>query len=70
MTKDMEDKKPKWYTELTTALNGLGEELGLDDIGTQRMRDFVVSTAKMQYMAGNRAGIYWARNGKNKTVEA
>lgn len=66
----MEDKKPKWYAELTAALNNLAEELGLDDIGTQRMRDFVVSTAKSQYMEGNRAGIYWARTGKNKTANA
>ncbi len=66
----MEDKKPKWYAELLNALNALGEELGLDDLGTERMRDFVVSTAKSQYMAGNRAGIYWAKNGKNKAVEA
>lgn len=66
----MEEKKPKWYAELVNALNALAEELGLDDPGTQRMRDFVVSTAKSQYMAGNRAGIYWARNGKNKPAEA
>lgn len=66
----MEDKKPKWYAELVNALNTLAEELGLDDLGAQRMRDFVVSTAKSQYMEGNRAGIYWARTGKNKGANA
>lgn len=64
----MEEVKAKWYVELVSAINTLAEELGIDDLGTRRMRDFVVSTAKAQYTAGNRAGIYWARTGKNKNV--
>lgn len=52
--------------DLIRAVNGFAEEIGLDDFNADRMREFVVSTAKSQYMAGNRAGIYWARNGKNK----
>lgn len=66
----MDDQKPKWYVEITRAINALGEELGLDDFGTQKMRDFVVSTAKSQYTAGNRAGIYWTRTGKNNVGSA
>lgn len=65
-----EDKRPKWYVDLTAAVHALAEEFGLDDLSTQRMRDFVVSTAKSQYMEGNRAGIYWARTGKNKGAHA
>ena len=56
--------------ELIRAINGFAEEIGLDESTSDRMRDFILSTAKSQYMAGNRAGIYWARNGKNKAVGA
>jgi hypothetical protein len=66
----MDDKKPKWHMELIRAINGFAEEIGLDESTSDRMRDFILSTAKSQYMAGNRAGIYWARNGKNKAVGA
>ncbi len=62
----MEETRATWYVELVSAINSLAEELGVDDLGTRRMRDFVVSTAKSQYTAGNKAGIYWARTGKNK----
>lgn len=57
----MEHETP-WYKALVSVCNELGEELGLDDDGTKRMRDFVILEAKRQYTAGNRAGIYWARN--------
>ena len=66
----MEDTKAKWYVDLLRAINGLAEELGLDDLGTGRVRDFIVSTAKAQYMEGNRSGIRWARTGKNKGANA
>jgi hypothetical protein len=65
----MQDNKPKWLVELTSSLNALSEEIGLDDSGASRMREFIVSIAKSQYMAGNRAGIYWAKNGKNRPAE-
>ncbi len=50
-----------WHIELGAAINGLAEELGLDDLSTQRLRDFVFATAKEQFRAGNRSGIRWAR---------
>lgn len=54
-----------WHIELGTAINGLAEELGLDDQSTQRMRDFIFETAKEQYRTGNRCGIRWARTNPN-----
>ncbi len=51
----------RWYTELVTSANSLGEELGLDDMSTRRLRDFIFEKAKEQFKAGNRSGIRWAR---------
>ena len=65
-----EEKKPLWLTTLTSKVNTLAEEFGLDDAGLERFRDFVVSVAKAQYVAGNSAGIHWARTGKNKSTAA
>ena len=55
-----EEKKVNWFDNLISRLNTLGEELGLDDSGTKKMRDFVVDNAREQYKAGNRSGIHWA----------
>lgn len=60
----------RWYTELVQAVNGLGEELGLDDQGTQRLRDFAFEKAKEQFKAGNRSGIRWARTNPSTTRTA
>lgn len=65
-----QDKQPKWYVDLVAGINAVSEELGLDDLGTERIRTFVLTTAKAQYLAGNRAGIYWAKNGKNQGATA
>ncbi|GEM_PF-872783 len=51
----------RWYALLATEANTLSEELGLDDFGTQKLREFVFQKAKEQYRAGNRSGIRWAR---------
>ena len=51
-----------WYKELASSCNGLAEELGLDDFGTSKMREFVFAKAKEQFKAGNRNGIRWARS--------
>jgi hypothetical protein len=59
----MAEQFSHWFDKLTAGLNSLAEELGLDDMATSRMRDFVVGIAKEQYKAGNRAGIRWARSG-------
>ncbi len=65
-----EEKKPIWLVNLIAKVNSMAEELGLDDQGLDRFRDFIVTTAKSQYVAGNNAGIYWARHGKNKAAVA
>lgn len=65
-----EEKKPVWLVSLIAKINSLAEEVGLDDEGVSRFREFIVSTAKAQYVAGNNAGIYWAKYGKNKAAHA
>lgn len=60
----------RWYTELVQSVNGLAEELGLDDMGTQKLRDFAFEKAKEQFKAGNRSGIRWARTNPAPTRPA
>jgi len=50
-----------WQQKLTSGINSLAEEFGLDDGSASRMREFVFQIAKDQYLAGNRSGIRWAR---------
>jgi len=59
-TETTEVKRVSWFDNLINRLNTLGEELELDDLGTKKMRDFVVDNAREQYKAGNRSGIHWA----------
>ncbi len=56
----METPKNNWYKALVNEINSVSEELGLDDMGTDRLRDFVVERAKDQFKAGNKSGIRWA----------
>jgi len=63
------ETKSKWYQELIAHLNDLATELGLNEDETERMRQYVLSIAKDQYMQGNRAGIYWARTQSNNQKE-
>ena len=65
-----EEKKPYWLVDLVSKINSLAEEVGLDDSGVHRFRDFIVTIAKAQFVAGNSAGIHWARTGKNKAAGA
>jgi len=65
-----EQKKPVWLVNLIAKINTLAEEVGLEEDGISAFREFIVSTAKAQYVAGNNAGIYWARHGKNKPAAA
>ena len=65
-----EEKKPVWLVNLIAKINALAEEVGLEEDGISTFRDFIVSTAKAQYVAGNNAGIHWARTGKNKPAAA
>lgn len=65
-----EEKKPYWLVDLVSRVNSLAEEVGMDDSAVARFRDFIVTIAKAQYVAGNSAGIHWARTGKNKPAGA
>lgn len=60
MEKEKTEKTNSWFSSLISNINTLGEELGLDDSGTDKMRDFVIDNARAQYKAGNRSGIGWA----------
>lgn len=62
--------KTGWHIELGAAINGLADELGLDDMSTQRLRDFIFEKAKEEYKAGNRSGIRWARMNPNPQRQA
>lgn len=62
----MENAKGTWFTKVLASINTLAEELGLDDMGTQKLREFVLAKCKEEYMTGNRSGIRWARMNPQK----
>ncbi len=58
------------YKQIISKTNTIAETIGLDDLSTNQLRDFVVDTAHHQYQAGNKAGIAWVHGGMKKTVRA
>jgi len=56
----METTKTNWYENLTAQCNSLAEKFGLDDLGTQELREFIMGISKSQFKAGNKSGIRWA----------
>lgn len=56
----MNNATQKWYATLSDKINHLSEEFGLDEVQTDRLRSFIVTTAKEQYRSGNRSGAAWA----------
>lgn len=68
-THSMNQTSTSWHAKLVAATNGLAEELGLDDMSTQKLREFILTQAKEEYMAGNRSGIRWARTNPPKTAQ-
>jgi hypothetical protein len=57
MTK--EQRKP-WFEIITSKMNQLAEEFGLDPISSERLRETVMEIARTQYKSGNNSGISWA----------
>lgn len=57
------------YKEIMSKANSIGEMIGLDDISTSTLREFVVDIAHSQYQAGNKAGIAWVRGGMKKAAQ-
>lgn len=55
-----EQQTNNWYKTLLDQINSLSEEFGLDDVQTNRFRDFSVTLAKAQYKLGNKYGAAWA----------
>lgn len=56
----MSDLQTKnWYKTLIDKTHSLSEEFGLDDVQTNRFRDFTISVAKEHYKVGNKSGIAW-----------
>jgi hypothetical protein len=64
----MENAKGSWFMKVLASINQLSEELGLDDLGSQKLREFVLAKCKEEYMAGNRSGIRWARTNPQKVA--
>ncbi len=49
-----------WRKALHDQIIALSEEFGLDDMQTNRFRDFSVMLAQEQYRIGNKYGASWA----------
>ncbi|HBO99893.1 TPA: hypothetical protein DD617_01760 [Candidatus Uhrbacteria bacterium] len=65
----MENTFNKWYAKLVADCNSLSEQLGLDDLATSTLRDFVVQIARDQYKTGNRSGIKWMYRKMGSTAQ-
>jgi len=63
-----QNNKATWFMALIGHAQAFAEKVGLDDDQTMALREIIVTIAKEQYMAGNRAGIAWAK--KNMPVKA
>lgn len=69
MSSDTE-KKSMWMRDIIAKVHALAEDIQMDDMHTvSQLRDFVLSIAKEQFMAGNRSGISWARRQMNGPVQ-
>ena len=55
-----QERRP-WYEIITSKMNQLSEEFGLDPISTQKLTDTVMEIARAQYNVGNKSGIGWMR---------
>ena len=57
----MKTKNPKaeWYIDLMERYETLVKELGLSKHEAGEIKNFLLATAREQYMAGNRSGIAW-----------
>ncbi|TAK04123.1 hypothetical protein EPO34_03165 [Patescibacteria group bacterium] len=62
--------KASWFMSLIGSIQGMAEELGLDDVSSQKLREFVLGIAKEEFKAGNRSGISWARKNPPKQAVA
>ncbi|MBU1126440.1 MAG: hypothetical protein ABH826_04230 [Patescibacteria group bacterium] len=61
MTTAVRNTKAKWYTELMHRFHKLMDHIGMPDEATEEIKEFMLSLAREQYMAGNRSGIAWMR---------
>ena len=61
MTVQVKNVKAKWYVELMERFSSLMARIGMPDSAISEIRDFMLSVAREQYMAGNRSGIAWMR---------
>lgn len=61
MITQVRNTKAKWYVELMERFSNLMARVGMRDDAIQEVREFMLSVAKEQYMAGNRSGIAWMR---------
>ncbi|MFH1405149.1 MAG: hypothetical protein ABIH21_03575 [Patescibacteria group bacterium] len=51
-----------WFKDLVAKLNSIAEEVGLDDMSVDKLKEFMLEVARNQYSAGNRSGIAWAKS--------
>ncbi len=66
----MEKQAPKWYIEMTTKLNNLATNLGIEGPALAEIRNFVIEVAKSQYKSGNKSGIRFALSDEGKAYFA
>ncbi|MEK7105563.1 MAG: hypothetical protein AAB865_02685 [Patescibacteria group bacterium] len=59
---DVKDTKSEsWYSKILSNITSMSDQLELESEQRETLREFVLSIAKDQYCAGNKAGIRWLR---------
>ena len=61
MSVEVKNTNAKWYVDLMEKFKHLMETLGIPEEVASDVKEFLLTVARDQYMAGNRSGIAWAR---------
>jgi len=64
----MQNQQNNWYRSIIDKVNEFAESFGLNDLQTNRFRDFVMAIARDQFKAGNRSGAGWAFEQARKKI--
>lgn len=68
MSQYVKNTKAKWYTQLMKRFEDLMARLGMPDPAIDELKEFMLSVAREQYMAGNRSGIRWAHEQNGTSI--
>ena len=57
----MQTQRARWLSKLDNRFQNLSDELQLTQEQKEKLKNFVIFTAKEQFLEGNACGIKWER---------